>query len=126
LIADLASISGVSLLNLNNPTKHKPKINIAKKESLIDYKVVRVPKAYPSYTGVYSQFDEIKNWVSSFENLFLVGRNGMHRYNNQDHSMLTAMKAVDLIINNSLGNKASIWEVNTEKEYHEEVDTANS
>ncbi len=102
------------------------KINIAKKESLIDYKVVRIPKAYPSYTGVYSQFDEVKNWVSRFENLFLVGRNGMHKYNNQDHSMLTAMKAVDLIINNSLDNKTSIWEVNTEKEYHEEVDTANS
>jgi hypothetical protein len=69
--------------------------------------------------GTYSRFGEIREFLDSFENLFLLGRNGMHRYNNQDHSMLTAMTAVDNIIAGRQ-DKANIWELNTEMEYHEE------
>ncbi len=65
-----------------------------------------------------SRFDEIRNYLDGFPNLFLVGRNGMHKYNNQDHSMLTAIEAVDNIIAGRT-DKANIWRVNTEMEYHE-------
>ena len=81
--------------------------------------VLRVEKTYPAYFGTYDRFDEIRDYVDGFENLFLIGRNGMHWYNNQDHSMLTAMTAVDNIIAGRT-DKANIWEVNTEAEYHEE------
>jgi hypothetical protein len=76
-------------------------------------------KAYPAYFGSYDRFGEIRQYVDGFENLFLIGRNGMHRYNNQDHSMLASMTAVDNILANRL-DKANLWEVNTESEYHEE------
>ena len=56
-----------------------------------------MPKTYPAYFGAYERFSEVREYVDSLENLFLVGRNGMHKYNNQDHSMLTAMVAVDNI-----------------------------
>ena len=68
------------------------------------------------------RFDEIRDYLDGFENLFLVGRNGMHKYNNQDHSMLTAMVAVDNIAGGIRG-KDNIWAVNTEGEYHEEKAT---
>ncbi|MBN1339431.1 MAG: NAD(P)/FAD-dependent oxidoreductase [Bacteroidales bacterium] len=86
---------------------------------VIDGTVVRMPKTYPAYFGTYDRFYKIREFLNTYENLFLIGRNGMHRYNNQDHSMLTAMTAVDNII---LGveSKDNIWEVNTEAEYHEE------
>jgi hypothetical protein len=61
----------------------------------------------------------IRGYLDGFENLFLVGRNGMHKYNNQDHSMLTAMTAVENIVN-GVTTKDNIWAVNTEMEYHEE------
>jgi hypothetical protein len=80
--------------------------------------VLRMPKTYPAYFGTYARFPEIRSYLSRFHNLFLLGRNGMHKYNNQDHSMLTAMVAVDLIIANRQ-DKDLIWEVNTEMEYHE-------
>lgn len=83
-----------------------------------DYTVIKVPKAYPAYFGSYSQFDQVKSYLDQFENLYLVGRNGMHRYNNQDHSMLTAMAAVENIIK-GIKDKSNIWQVNTESEYHE-------
>jgi hypothetical protein len=78
-----------------------------------------MPKTYPAYFGTYPRFSVVRDYLDGFENLFLVGRNGMHKYNNQDHSMLTAMMAVDDI---AAGNtdKAGLWEVNTEEEYHEE------
>lgn len=80
---------------------------------------IRVKKAYPCYFGEgYDNFDKIKNYMNRFENLFLIGRNGMHRYNNMDHSMLTAMEAVKNIKNN-IKTKDNIWSVNVEKEYHE-------
>jgi protoporphyrinogen oxidase len=79
--------------------------------------VVRQPKAYPAYTGTYGRFAEIRTFLDTIPNLFCVGRNGMHRYNNQDHSMLASMTAVDFILGNA--EKASIWDINTEEEYHE-------
>ena len=78
-----------------------------------------MPKTYPAYFGSYDRFAEVRSFVDKFDNLFLVGRNGMHKYNNQDHSMLTAMVAVDNIASGSTG-KENIWSVNTEMEYHEE------
>ena len=77
-----------------------------------------MPKTYPAYFGTYDDFDVVKKFTNSLENLFLIGRNGMHKYNNQDHSMLTAMTAVENIINN-VKTKDNIWLVNTEKDYHE-------
>jgi protoporphyrinogen oxidase len=84
-----------------------------------DSTVIRMPKTYPAYLGTYSRFDELRAWLDKFPNLFLVGRNGMHKYNNQDHSMLTAMTAVDNIVA-GIEDKANLWAVNTEMEYHEE------
>jgi protoporphyrinogen oxidase len=81
--------------------------------------VVRVPKAYPAYFGSYPEFPVIREFTDRLENLFLVGRNGMHRYNNQDHSMLTAMLAVDGILAGR-PDKRPLWEVNLDDEYHEE------
>lgn len=94
-------------------------INAVEKENLLDATVVRMPKAYPSYIGEYERFSEVRNYLDTIENLFLIGRNGMHRYNNMDHSMLTAIKAVENIKNNVI-SKDSIWSVNAEDEYHEE------
>lgn len=95
------------------------KIGIAHSEDILDGTVLRVPKTYPAYFGTYDRFGEVRKWVDSIENLFLIGRNGMHRYNNQDHSMLTAMVAVDNILAGRT-DKANLWDVNTEQEYHEE------
>jgi protoporphyrinogen oxidase len=95
------------------------KIGILNAEDVLDGHVVRVPKTYPAYFGTYERFDELREFTDKFENLFLVGRNGMHKYNNQDHSMLTAMTAVDGIIAGNV-NKAALWGINTEQEYHEE------
>ncbi len=94
-------------------------IDIVEKEDVIDFTVIKLPKTYPAYFGTYDRFDEIRRFTDRFTNLFLVGRNGMHRYNNMDHSMLTAMTAVDNIVN-GVSTKDNIWEVNTEEEYHEE------
>jgi protoporphyrinogen oxidase len=93
-------------------------IGILKQADVLDATVIRVPKTYPAYFGAYEHFDELRAYLDEFPNLFLVGRNGMHKYNNQDHSMLTAMTAVDNII---MGreDKENIWAVNTEMEYHE-------
>jgi protoporphyrinogen oxidase len=95
------------------------KIGILKAGDVEDSHVVRVPKTYPAYFGSYDRFDVIRRYLDSFENLFLVGRNGMHKYNNQDHSMLTAMTAVENIVN-GVTTKDNIWAINTEMEYHEE------
>ncbi len=95
------------------------KIDIIEKEDVLDSTLVRVPKTYPAYFGTYDDFHIIKDFTNKIENLFLVGRNGMHKYNNADHSMLTAMIAVENIINNDK-SKDNIWQVNVEEEYHEE------
>jgi protoporphyrinogen oxidase len=95
------------------------KIGILRADDILDSHVVRVPKTYPAYFGTYDRFDTIARYTDGFENLFLVGRNGMHKYNNQDHSMLTAMTAVDQIVAGQI-DKAALWQINTEQEYHEE------
>ncbi len=95
------------------------RIGIIEARDVVDWHVERVPKAYPAYFGAYERFGEVQEFLDGFENLFLVGRNGMHKYNNQDHSMLTAMVAVDNIIAGRT-DKSNIWAVNTEMEYHEE------
>jgi protoporphyrinogen oxidase len=97
------------------------KIGIIDTGEVLDACVIRVPKTYPAYFGSYERFDEIKNYTDGFENLFLIGRNGMHKYNNQDHSMLTAMTAVDNIIAGRT-DKSNLWALNTEMEYHESKD----
>jgi protoporphyrinogen oxidase len=94
------------------------KIGIVRREEVLDGCVVHIPKAYPAYFGSYDRFGLIRNYTDRFENLFLVGRNGMHKYNNQDHSMLTAMAAVDNILG-GVTSKANLWDINTEQEYHE-------
>ena len=94
------------------------KIGIIEASDVLDACVIRMPKTYPAYFGTYERFEEIKTYINQFDNLFLVGRNGMHKYNNQDHSMLTAMTAVDNIIEGRV-DKSNIWALNTEMEYHE-------
>jgi protoporphyrinogen oxidase len=96
------------------------KMGLIDPPDVLDSVVIRVPYTYPAYFGTYDRFDEIRGFLDTFENLFLVGRNGMHRYNNQDHSMLTAMTAVENIIQGRT-DKANIWAVNTEQDYHEEA-----
>jgi len=95
------------------------KIGILNPEDVEDFHVEHVPKTYPAYFGTYDRFDLIREYLDSFENLFLIGRNGMHKYNNQDHSMLTAMAAVENIVN-GVAAKDNIWAINTEMDYHEE------
>ena len=95
------------------------KIGILKTAEVLDAHVVRVPKTYPAYFGTYDRFEELRAWIDGFENLFLVGRNGMHKYNNQDHSMLTAMAVVDGIATGYV-DKGAVWGINSEQEYHEE------
>lgn len=94
------------------------KIGFCKKEDLIDACVLRMPKAYPAYWGMYDHLDVVRDYVNTIPNLYLIGRNGMHRYNNQDHSMLTAMMAVDNIVAGKTDNM-NLWEVNLEMTYHE-------
>jgi protoporphyrinogen oxidase len=106
--AEMSAFAGVEL----------DKIGILDKNDILDSVVIRMPKTYPAYFGTYNRFDQLRAFVDRFENLFLIGRNGMHRYNNQDHSMLTAMLAVDNIIEGRT-EKSNLWEVNTEEEYHE-------
>ena len=67
---------------------------------------MRVPKAYPAYFGVYNQIGQVRDWLDTFTNLYPVGRNGMHRYNNQDHSMLAAKAAVECIVSGNADKSA--------------------
>jgi protoporphyrinogen oxidase len=100
--------------------KHELEImDVLDQQDALDATVIRMPKTYPAYFGSYNRFPEIIEWAKRFENLFLIGRNGMHKYNNQDHSMLTAMVTVDNIIAGSSGS-VNVWDLNTEQEYHEE------
>lgn len=92
------------------------KLGLGRSSDIEDGCVVRMPKAYPSYDLKYrSMLRIIRQFLSNIENLQLVGRNGMHRYNNQDHSMLTAMLAVE----NIEGANHNLWKVNDEPDYHE-------
>jgi protoporphyrinogen oxidase len=97
-------------------------LGLAKASDVVDGTVIRQPKAYPVYDGDYQDaLAVIRDWLETLENLQAVGRNGMHRYNNQDHSMLTAMLAVE----NIFGAKNDLWSVNVERSYHEEFEVAS-
>ena len=87
-------------------------------KNVLDSTIIHVKKAYPAYFGTYAEFDKVKDYLNGFGNLWCVGRNGQHRYNNMDHSMVTSMVACDEIIN-GITDKTELWSVNTEKEYHE-------
>ena len=96
------------------------RLNLAAPEDHLDGIAIRMPKAYPGYYGTYGRFEELRSYLDAFANLFLAGRNGMHRYNNQDHSMLSAKKAVEAILAGS-GDKSAVWGVNIDDEYHEDA-----
>ncbi len=96
---------------------------ITNSDEVIDFHVERVKKAYPAYFDTYDNMDELREYLNSIPNLYCVGRNGQHRYNNIDHSMCTSFEAVKNILCGET-NKDNIWNVNTEKEYHEETKKA--
>lgn len=96
------------------------KLNLINEDEILDYHVEKIKKAYPAYFDTYSEIDKVIEYVNKFDNLYCIGRNGQHRYNNMDHSMLTAIEAVKCIKGEN-ENKDIIWKVNTEKEYHESV-----
>jgi len=93
-------------------------IGFIDEDDVLDSTQVKMKKAYPSYFGSYYELDKVKGFIDKISNLYCIGRNGQHRYNNMDHSMLTAMIAVDTIRKES-NDKNAIWSVNTEEEYHE-------
>ena len=94
------------------------KIKIIDREDVMDAHHVKIQKAYPAYFDAYTEFDKVKNYLDTIDNLYCLGRNGQHKYNNMDHSMLTAFEAVE-IIKSDQKDKSVIWNVNTEEEYHE-------
>jgi protoporphyrinogen oxidase len=97
------------------------KIGLIDSGDVLDGTVVRVPKAYPAYFGEYPRIGRVREYLDGIRNLYAIGRNGMHRYNNQDHSMLAAKEAVDCLTEGR-GDKSGIWAVNTEDDYHETRD----
>jgi len=95
------------------------KLGLAKASHVVDGTVIRQPKAYPVYDSAYKEsLDVVSGWLKTLENFETVGRNGLHRYNNQDHSMLSAMYAA----RNIMGAKHDVWDVNIERSYHEEFE----
>jgi protoporphyrinogen oxidase len=98
------------------------KVGLIDRRQVIDGTLVRVPKAYPAYFGAYREFEGVRAYLDKFSNLYPVGRNGMHRYNNQDHSMLAADCTVSLIINGGGRSKSTVWRINADSDYHEEID----
>lgn len=94
------------------------KIGVADRADVLKADRIKVKKAYPAYFGTYKEISKVREWLDGFQNLYCIGRNGQHRYNNMDHSMLTAMEAVHCVKENIV-SKDNVWEVNTEKEYHE-------
>lgn len=94
-------------------------IGFLRRGDVLDACVLRMPKAYPAYIGSYDQLHVVRDYANTIPNLFLIGRNGMHRYNNQDHSMLAAMMAVDNIVEGRT-DKENLWNINLEMSYHEE------
>lgn len=105
-----------------NAIKELIKVGVIEDESaVLDSTLIRVKKAYPAYFGTYAEFDTVKEYLNGFENLYCVGRNGQHRYNNMDHSMVTSIVAVESIASGQT-DKTALWSVNTEKAYHETKD----
>lgn len=116
----LWKMSDLDLKNLAQ--KEMMDIGLVSVKSALDSVVIKVPKAYPGYFGeAYNNFSVLREGLDKVTNLFLVGRNGMHRYNNQDHSMLTAKEAANQI-STGLIDKAKIWDINIGDDYHEQVD----
>ncbi len=95
------------------------KMGIITKDDVLDAHREKVKKAYPAYFDTYKDIDELIKYLDTISNLYCVGRNGQHRYNNMDHSMVTSFETVNNIVN-GVTDKSNIWNVNTEKEYHEE------
>ncbi len=93
---------------------------IDNEQQVLDYHMEKVKKAYPAYFDTYDQMDELIEYLSGIDNLYCIGRNGQHRYNNIDHSMVTSFEAVSNILSGRT-DKSNVWNVNTEKEYHEEA-----
>lgn len=91
---------------------------ISGKENVKDAHREKIKKAYPAYFDTYAEIDKLIDYLNKFGNLYCVGRNGQHRYNNMDHSMATSFEAVKNIIN-GVQSKDNVWSVNTDKEYHE-------
>ncbi|MEO6589041.1 MAG: NAD(P)/FAD-dependent oxidoreductase [Pyrinomonadaceae bacterium] len=112
----LWTMSDEDLIKLG--TKELEMLELVDPNDVEDGAVVRMPKAYPVYDSKYADaLVIIRKFLDGLNNLHLVGRNGMHKYNNQDHSMLTAM----LTVKNIMGANYDVWDVNVEQEYHEEV-----
>ena len=99
--------------------KELASIGVIHASDVLDSTRIRVKKAYPAYFDTYNEFDTVKKYLSGIDNLWCIGRNGQHKYNNMDHSMLSAIEAVRCI-KSGKRDKSVVWEVNTEKEYHEE------
>lgn len=93
------------------------RIGVIDRADILDATRIKVKKAYPAYFDSYDQIDKVIDYLNSIDNLYCIGRNGQHRYNNMDHSMLTALRAVDALQGKL--PKTEIWNVNTEKTYHE-------
>ncbi len=100
-------------------------IGVISRENVLDSTRIKIKKAYPAYFGSYDNFDAVKDYLCGIENLWCIGRNGQHRYNNMDHSMLTAIEAVAAVARND-SSKELVWAVNTEKEYHEQKSAEES
>jgi protoporphyrinogen oxidase len=120
---ELWTLSDAELVKLGIAEMHQ--LRLAEAPECLDGVAIRMPKAYPGYYGAYAQFDEVRAYLDAIPNLYLVGRNGMHRYNNQDHSMLSARLAAEAILRGST-DKSAIWNVNIDDEYHEESAAAQS
>lgn len=94
------------------------KIDVLDRADVLDATQVKIKKAYPAYFGTYDRIDTLRRFLDTLPNLYCIGRNGQHRYNNMDHSMLTAIEAAANIANGTT-DKANVWNVNTEQDYHE-------
>ena len=113
---DLWTMSDTDLIELGK--RELEQIGLVRAVDVIDGAVVRMPKAYPVYDALYAEaLQTVRQFLDRLRNMQVIGRNGMHKYNNQDHSMLTAMLAVQ----NILGAQYDIWQVNTDQAYHEEI-----
>ena len=94
------------------------KIGVVEKDDVLDATQVKIRKAYPAYFGTYKELGTVRQWLDGIGNLYCLGRNGQHRYNNMDHSMLTAIEAVRNLTSGRT-DKQNIWDINTEDSYHE-------
>jgi UDP-galactopyranose mutase len=91
---------------------------VIERKDILDTVQIKIPKAYPAYFGSYDNMEILQRYFDSIDNLYCMGRNGQHKYNNMDHSMLTAIEAVDCIKRDKK-DKSSVWNINQEGEYHE-------